>query len=69
MDTTLLLIIITFVIFLTGIIAAITKYYIRKKGKQEGIQTGDIETGIDNAKDVANNELNKIKENVKSKRE
>lgn len=67
MDDNLILVILTVVIFVVGIIAVFAKYYIRRMGKEQGVDTQDMESGIDSAKDVAINELQQQKNNVKSK--
>ena len=56
MDTEIIVLLCVFGI---SIVAGVTTMLIRKYGKDQGIETADIEQGIDTAKDTAISELKK----------
>ena len=49
-------------IFTVTVLSAVVIFAIRKAGKDKGIETADLEQGVQQGKDVAINQLNKLKE-------
>ncbi len=60
MDNTIIIIL---AIFAVTAVSAFITFYIRKLGKEQGIETQDLEAGVEAAKDGAISELNNMKKN------